>query len=63
MRGDFPRTILITKLMTAKTRKTNKSVRPISIEIPAKPVAPNRNATSAITKKVIAAFNIKKLLG
>ena len=54
-----PRIMLITKLITAKTRNTNSNVLPISIDTPAKPVAPNKNATSAITKNVIAAFNIR----
>jgi hypothetical protein len=50
--------MLATKLMIARTRNTNRKVRPISIEIPANPIAPKRKATSASTKKVIAAFSI-----
>ena len=57
-----PVTRLATKLITAKTKNTNNNVRPISIEKPAKPVAPSNIATSASTKNAKAALNISVLL-
>ena len=58
-----PVTKLATKDITASTKNTNNTVLPISIETPAKPVAPNKIATSANTKNKIAALNIKISFG
>jgi hypothetical protein len=45
--------------ITASAKNAINSVRPISIETPAKPVAPKMIATRPSTKKIIAARNIE----
>lgn len=54
----FPVSKLTTKLIAARIKNTVKRVLPMSIETPAKPVAPKRIATKAKTKNKMAARNI-----
>jgi len=54
----LPATILATKLITERIRKTNKSVRPISMETPPTPYAPRMMAITPRKKNPMAAFNI-----
>jgi len=49
--------------MAARIKKTKRRARPISIDIPAKPVAPKSIPKSANTKKTSAARNMKCLPG
>jgi hypothetical protein len=58
LRDDLPETRLTTKLITAKARNTNNKTLPISIDMPAKLLAPKIIEIRARTKKAIAALNI-----
>jgi hypothetical protein len=55
--------MLAIKLMTERIKKTKRKVFPISKDIPPTPLAPSSIATKPITKKAIAALNIKISLG
>lgn len=49
---------LTTNEITAKIRKIVRSILPISIDIPANPVAPNKSDTRAKMKKPNAILNM-----
>jgi hypothetical protein len=57
----FPLNRVIKKLITDKKRKTIKSIRPSSMESPAMLPEPIAKEINPITKKMIAARNMRPL--